>query len=92
MQLYNISKNLNRKIMNILTKTVYSFAKIGFIGLGSMGFPMAINLAKKGHQVYGFAIDQSKAAEAHKHNITFRNEIKQVAKDAQIFVSIVPKC
>ena len=28
--------------------------KIGFIGLGNMGLPMAINLAKAGHQVTGF--------------------------------------
>ena len=29
-------------------------AKIGFIGLGNMGTPMAGNLVKKGHQVRGF--------------------------------------
>ena len=28
--------------------------KIGFIGLGNMGGPMAANLAKAGHQVAGF--------------------------------------
>ena len=28
--------------------------KIGFIGLGNMGIPMAINLAKAGHEVVGF--------------------------------------
>ena len=29
-------------------------AKIGFIGLGNMGLPMAGNLVKKGHEVKGF--------------------------------------
>ena len=29
-------------------------AKIGFIGLGNMGLPMAGNLVKKGHEVRGF--------------------------------------
>ena len=29
-------------------------AKIGFIGLGNMGVPMAGNLVKKGHEVKGF--------------------------------------
>ncbi|WP_420411080.1 3-hydroxyisobutyrate dehydrogenase [Roseibium sp.] len=33
---------------------------VGFIGLGNMGGPMAINLAKAGHRVLGF--DMSKAA------------------------------
>ena len=28
--------------------------KIGFIGLGNMGAPMAANLAAAGHQVTGF--------------------------------------
>ena len=28
--------------------------KIGFIGLGNMGAPMAANLAKAGHAVTGF--------------------------------------
>ena len=34
-------------------------AKIGFIGLGNMGLPMAQNLLKAGHAVQGF--DMSKA-------------------------------
>ena len=28
--------------------------KIGFIGLGNMGAPMAINLAKAGHELIGY--------------------------------------
>ncbi|WP_339912798.1 NAD(P)-binding domain-containing protein, partial [Sulfitobacter litoralis] len=30
--------------------------KIGFIGLGNMGAPMATNLAKAGHDVAGFDV------------------------------------
>jgi len=58
--------------MKLVTRSLYSFARIGFIGLGNMGFPMAVNLANKGHQVYGFDIDQNKESEANKHKITFR--------------------
>ena len=29
-------------------------AVIGFIGLGNMGLPMATNLVKAGHEVYGY--------------------------------------
>ena len=32
--------------------------KIGFIGLGNMGLPMAINLLKAGHEVTGFDLVQ----------------------------------
>ena len=56
----------------IVNRTFFSFSKIGFIGLGNMGLPMAINLAKNGHEVYGFDIDTSKEAETKKNNITFR--------------------
>ena len=35
--------------MRLIKKQFYSFSKIGFVGLGNMGFPMAANLAAKGH-------------------------------------------
>jgi UDP-N-acetyl-D-mannosaminuronate dehydrogenase len=35
--------------MQLARKLGFSFAKIGFIGLGNMGLPMAANLVKKGH-------------------------------------------
>jgi len=35
--------------------------KIGFIGLGNMGAPMAANLAKAGHEVAGFDVAGTKA-------------------------------
>lgn len=34
-------------------------AKIGFVGLGHMGLPMAINLVKAGHHVTGFDVQQT---------------------------------
>ena len=42
-------------------------ARIGFVGLGNMGLPMALNLVKAGHQVEGFdlngaAVDNLKLA------------------------------
>ena len=36
--------------------------KVGFIGLGAMGGPMALNLAKGGHRLVVHDIDQSKTA------------------------------
>ena len=34
-------------------------ARIGFIGLGNMGLPMAENLIKAGHQVEGVDVSQA---------------------------------
>jgi len=43
--------------------------KIGFIGLGEMGLPMAINLQKAGNQVYAFDIDNSRCMDATRFGI-----------------------
>ena len=37
---------------------------IGFIGLGNMGGPMAINLVKAGHRVLGFDLSEAKLRRA----------------------------
>lgn len=59
--------------MKLVTRSLYSFAKIGFVGLGNMGLPMAANLAAKGHEVFGFDVEPSREAEAVRHKIVFRN-------------------
>ena len=38
--------------------------KIGFIGLGNMGLPMAQNLVKAGHEVSGFDVSEYAAEPA----------------------------
>ena len=35
--------------MQLANRISHAFAKVGFIGLGNMGLPMAANLAKNGH-------------------------------------------
>lgn len=59
--------------MNLVSRMVFSFAKVGFVGLGNMGLPMAANLAKKGHQVFAYDIKPEKEVDAKMHNIVFRN-------------------
>ena len=46
--------------MNLITRSLFSFAKVGFVGLGNMGLPMAVNLAQKGHEVFAFDVDTGK--------------------------------
>ena len=47
-------------------------AKIGFIGLGNMGTPMAGNLVKKGHQVRGFDLVKANLEAAAKRGVERR--------------------
>lgn len=46
---YHIINIYFKPTMQLATRHLFSFAKVGFIGLGNMGFPMAANLAKQGH-------------------------------------------
>jgi 3-hydroxyisobutyrate dehydrogenase len=49
-------------MIRLTTKLSFSFSKVGFVGLGNMGLPMAKNLVKNGHQVFGFDVDTSRKA------------------------------
>lgn len=58
--------------MRLAQRFAYAFAtKVGFLGLGNMGLPMAVNLKKNGFDVRAFDIDQGKKQDLAKHNITF---------------------
>lgn len=59
--------------------------KIGFIGLGNMGGPMAANLAKAGHEVAGF--DMAKVAI---DGVTLVNSSAEAAADADVVITMLP--
>jgi len=63
---------------------------IGFIGLGNMGLPMAINLLKAGYQVAGFDLVQSQLdafAKAGGKTVTNAND---AAKNVDVLISMLP--
>jgi len=63
--------------------------KIGFIGLGIMGAPMASHLMKAGHQL--FVHTRSKLAdEIRSSNATVCPDAKTVAERADIIITMVP--
>ena len=59
--------------------------KIGFIGLGNMGKPMAFNLIKNGHEVTGFDI-----VPAVSHGITMAKSAIEVAVGADVVITMLP--
>ena len=59
--------------------------KIGFIGLGNMGGPMAANLAKAGHEVTGF--DMAKVAI---QGVTLADSATEAATDADVVITMLP--
>lgn len=65
-------------------------AQIGFIGLGKMGLPMAVNLIKAGHAVRGFDMAQSALAEFAAAGGTVAGSIGDAVADAEVVVTMLP--
>ncbi len=59
--------------------------KIGFIGLGNMGAPMAANLAKAGHEVTGFDM-----ADISVEGVTKVASGAEAATDADVVITMLP--
>jgi 3-hydroxyisobutyrate dehydrogenase len=65
-------------------------AKIGFIGLGNMGGPMAINLVKAGHEVRVFDLSPDAIATLVEAGATSVNAVEEVCESADFVVSMLP--
>ena len=65
-------------------------ARIGFIGLGNMGLPMAGNLVKAGHQVLGFDLVGSNVEKAVARKVEKAGAAVDVAKDADVVITMRP--
>ena len=64
--------------------------KIGFVGLGTMGFPMAVNLKKAGFEVIGYDAFKGVYEKAAAAGITMVETLKEVAAQAdEAMISMV---
>ena len=59
--------------------------RIGFIGLGNMGAPMARNLAQAGHEVMGFDV-----ADVTVEDVTIAPDFKTVALGQDVVITMLP--
>jgi 3-hydroxyisobutyrate dehydrogenase len=65
-------------------------ARIGFIGLGNMGLPMAINLIKAGHQVEGVDINPAAVAKVMEAGGAGGDAAKSVAARCDVVITMLP--
>jgi 3-hydroxyisobutyrate dehydrogenase len=65
-------------------------ARIGFIGLGNMGLPMALNLLKAGHQVEGFDLNGAAVAKLVAAGGASTGGIAVAASRADVVVTMLP--
>ncbi len=64
--------------------------KIGFIGLGNMGKPMAANLVKAGHAVAGFDLSAAMLEAAGRAGVTTTATAAEAVRDADVIVTMLP--
>jgi 3-hydroxyisobutyrate dehydrogenase len=65
-------------------------AKIGFIGLGNMGLPMAQNLVKAGHAVNGFDVQAATVEAFAKNRGHAAASIAAACADAEAVITMLP--
>jgi len=65
-------------------------ARIGFIGLGNMGLPMARNLRKAGHVVAGFDLNADASERLTASGGTGANSAADACRDAEIVITMLP--
>ena len=65
-------------------------AKIGFIGLGNMGLPMAKNLVAAGHDLIGYDVSAGSLKAAAEAGIKRATTAAEAVKDAEVIVSMLP--
>ena len=64
--------------------------KIGFIGLGNMGAPMAQRLAEAGHKITGYDLMESAIAALPKDMITLASYAPDAAQGQDIVITMLP--
>ena len=65
-------------------------AKIGFIGLGHMGTPMALNLLKQQHQLIVYDVAKEAVNKLINAGATAADTIKNVARNSEIIITMLP--
>lgn len=66
-----------------------SMAKIGFVGLGHMGLPMAINLIKAGHQVTGYDLQQTALQHFSQAGGFIAPNIQELAHNKEVIITML---
>lgn len=64
--------------------------KIGWIGLGNMGGPMAANLVTAGHSVCGFDLSESACGAAAAAGVTIVGSVADTVADAELVFTMLP--
>lgn len=70
--------------------TETSIDTVGFIGLGHMGGPMAVNLVRAGYDVLGYDLAPTAVEQAGKEGVTIAESARDVAARSRIIITMLP--
>lgn len=65
-------------------------ARIGWVGLGSMGSRMAPNLVNGGYGVSGFDLDRDRVAASVAHGVKEASSLELLASESDVLFSMIP--
>lgn len=64
--------------------------KVGFVGLGAMGLPIAVRIRNAGLGVTGWDVSPSAREAAHERGVSVANGLAEVATDSEVVVTSLP--
>lgn len=64
--------------------------KIGFVGLGNMGFKMASNLLENGHKVFGYDIDEKLTDDLREKGLIKVKTLEDFSSNMNIIITMLP--
>ena len=65
-------------------------AKIGFIGVGIMGLPMATNILKNNHQLKAFDTNKNQTSLIKKEGATIVKSSLEASEDVDFVITMLP--
>ncbi|MFJ9566059.1 2-hydroxy-3-oxopropionate reductase [Streptomyces fuscichromogenes] len=68
----------------------FALKTIGFLGLGTMGSPMAVNLCRAGHTVYGWNRSDGKAGLLRAAGGRSVASIREAVREAEVVITMLP--
>jgi 3-hydroxyisobutyrate dehydrogenase-like beta-hydroxyacid dehydrogenase len=65
-------------------------ARVGFIGLGNMGLPMALNLLKAGHEVQGYDVNAEALSKLAAAGGTTTGSVHAASSGVDVVITMLP--
>lgn len=76
--------------LNVVVKNVRCGMKIGMIGLGAMGLPMAQNLVNAGMVVYGYDVSEKQREAFYQSGGIACDTLQEAVKDVEVVLTSLP--